>query len=204
MSGLNRRDLLRTLGAAPAAAVVAFTWTADDAALAAERARRAVRDADDQQQPYAPRFLTADEYATVVALGDMIIPRDERSGSASAAGAPQFIDHIVGQQPERQTAMRGGLVWLDTECRRRFDKTFVACSDGERRQVLDDIAYPARARRELSHGVQFFTMMRDLVATGFWSSRIGVDDLGYAGNRPAIWTGAPETVLLKLGVRYEE
>jgi hypothetical protein len=195
---------LHTLGAAPVAAVVAFAWTADDAALAADAARRAMRDAADQQQPYVPRFLTAEEYATVIALGDMIIPRDERSGAASAAGAPQFIDHIAGQQPERQTALRGGLVWLDTECRRRFDKAFVACPESERRQVLDDIAYPARARPEVSHGVQFFTMMRDLVATGFWSSRIGVDDLGYMGNRPAIWTGAPENVMQKLGLRYED
>lgn len=202
MSDFNRRQVLQVLGAAPAAALT-FTWTSQDAAAAAEGAARARREAADQQKPYSPRFFTAAEYATVVALADMIIPRDDRSGSASDAGTAEFIDFIVAEQPERRTVMRGGLVWLDTECRRRFDKAFVSCSDVERRQVLDDIAYPARARRELSHGVAFFTMMRDLVATGFWSSRVGVDDLGYAGNRPAVWTGAPQEVLQKLGVRYE-
>ena len=203
MSDLDRRQLLQVLGAAPAAAL-AFTWSAEEAGYAAERAAAARRDAVASQQPYTPRFFSAGEYATVVALADIILPRDNRSGSASDAGAPEFIDYIVAEQPERQTALRGGLVWLDTECRRRFDRAFRACSDVERRQVLDDIAYPARARPELSHGVQFFTTMRDLVAAGFWSSRIGVEDLGYQGNRPTQWTGAPPAVLQKLGVRYED
>ena len=46
-------------------------------------------------------------------------------------------------------------------------------------------------------------MLRDLVATGFWSSKMGVADIGYMGNVPAIWNGAPEEVLKKLGVKYE-
>jgi hypothetical protein len=202
VSHLDRRQLLQALGAAPAA--LAFTWTAEEAAYAAERALTARREAAARQQPYAPRFFTAAEYATVVALADVILPRDDRSGSASEAGAPAFIDHIVAEQPERQTAMRGGLVWLDSECRRRFDKAFLPCTEAERKLVLDDIAFPARARPELSHGVQFFTTMRDLVAAGFWSSRMGVEDLGYIGNRPSLWTGAPPAVLQKLGVRYED
>src|SRR5690606_35622970 len=97
------------------------------------------------------RFFTRREFDTIVALADMIIPRDARSGSASDAGTPEFIDYIVAEQPARQTPMRGGLVWLDSECRRRFDKAFLECTDAERRQVLDDIAWPARARPEMSH-----------------------------------------------------
>ena len=99
--------------------------------------------------------------------------------------------------------MRGGLVWLDTECRRRFDKAFLGCADAERRQVLDDIAYPAKADPRFSHGVRFFSAMRDLVAGGFWSSKIGVKDLGYLGNVPTQWDGAPQAVLDKLGLKYE-
>ena len=100
--------------------------------------------------------------------------------------------------------MRGGLVWLDTECRRRFDKTFLAATDAERRQVLDDIAYPAKADRRFSHGVRFFNAMRDLVAAGFWSSRMGVKDIGYMGNVPvAEWTGAPQNVLDHIGLKAE-
>jgi hypothetical protein len=172
------------------------TWTVEDAKAAA----RVIQAERSGGSPYQPRFFTVTEYATVVALADLIIPRDERSGSASEAGAPEFVDYIVSVQPERQTPMRGGLGWLDAECRRRYDRTFLACLDEERRRVLDDIAYPAKARPEMTHGVRFFTALRDLVATGFWSSRVGVADLGYQGNRPSAWDGAPAEVLKKLGL----
>ena len=203
MADINRRETLKLLGAAPAAVAMAFTWTAEEAAVAAQQSQQARAQATASNQPYKPRFFTAHEYATVVALGDMIIPRDSRSGSASDAGAPEFIDYIIAEQPERQTAIRGGLGWLDAECLTRADKTFVNCSDADRRKVLDDIAWPGKARPEMSHGVRFFNTMRDLVATGFWSSRIGVDDLGYMGNRAVgEWTGAPAAVLQKLRVTY--
>jgi hypothetical protein len=194
--------MLQVLGAAPAAA--AFTWTPLEAAAAADHAHAAVQAAAAGRGPYTPRFFTATEFAMVKALADLIIPRDGRSGSASDAGAPEFIDYIVAEQHERQTAMRGGLVWLDTESRRRFDKGFMAASAAERTQILDDIAYPARAPRTLSQGARFFTTMRDLVATGFWSSKVGMADIGYMGNVfVAEWKGAPDEVLNKLGVKYE-
>jgi gluconate 2-dehydrogenase gamma chain len=192
---MNRRDMLQALGAAPAAAL-AVGWTPADA----EAAVREIRQQTQGAKPYQLRFFTPREYATIVALSDLIIPKDGRSGSASDAGAPEFVDYIVAAQPERQTPMRGGLVWLDSECRRRFDKAFLECADADRRRVLDDIAYPAKARPEMSHGVRFFTSLRDLVATGFWSSRMGVDDIGYSGNRPAVWDGPPPEVLKKLGL----
>jgi hypothetical protein len=202
MRDLKRRRVLQILGATPAVAALGFTES--EAALAAEQATTARRRAAAAGTAYRPTFFTESEYATVVALADLIIPRDERSPSASEVGAPAFVDHMVANQPQRQVAMRGGLVWLDTECRRRFDKTFVACADAERRQVLDDIAWPAKADLRFSHGVRFFSAMRDLVAGGFWSSKEGMADLGYQGNVPAQWNGAPQAVLDKLGVKYEE
>jgi Gluconate 2-dehydrogenase subunit 3 len=201
MTEMKRRDVLKTLAAAPAA--LAFTWTAEEAAAATQQAQQARAAAASTGRAYAPRFFTAHEYASVIALADLIIPRDARSGSASEAGAPEFIDYLIGEQVDRQTAIRGGLMWLDNECLTRFDKTFLDCADVERRRVLDDIAWPRRAAPERRAGVRFFSTMRDLVATGFWSSRIGVADLGYLGNRAvAEWTGAPEEVLRKLGVSY--
>jgi hypothetical protein len=195
MTEINRRKMLHVLGTAPAAAVAASFVPGSAEAYLADRAQTVAAG-----QAYQRRFFTETEMATILILSDMIIPRDDRSGSASESGAHEFVDYIVAEQPERQTPMRGGLVWLDSECRRRFDKAFVGCTDAERRQVLDDIAYPARATPGMSHGVRFFSSLRDLVATGFWSSRIGVDDLGYAGNRPTVWTGAPKEVLDKLGL----
>ncbi len=192
MTDINRREMLQVLGAAPAAAA-ALTLTPAEAAAVTRQVAAA-------PQPYQPRFFTPREFQTIVVLGDMVIPKDGRSGSASDAGTPAFIDFIVAEQPERQTGMRGGLVWLDSECRRRFDKAFLEASATERGQVLDDIAFPARARPEMSHGVRFFSTFRDLVATGFWSSKMGVEDLGYTGNRPTVWSGPPPEVLSKLGL----
>jgi gluconate 2-dehydrogenase gamma chain len=203
MSDMKRRRVLQIMGAAPA--VAAFTWSEAEAAQAAQASQQAKRKAAAGKQAFKPKFFTAHEYATVVALADIIIPKDERSGSASEAGAPEFIDYIVNEQKDRQTALRGGLVWLDSECRRRFDKEFLECTETQRLQVVDDIAWPKKAKPDLSHGVRFFSTMRDLVASGFFSSKVGVADLGYVGNVPVgEWNGAPPEVLDKLGVSYDE
>jgi gluconate 2-dehydrogenase gamma chain len=202
MSEITRREVLQIIGAAPA--VAAFTWTEAEAAQAAQASQKAKQPAA-KKQAFKPKFFTAHEYATVVALADIIIPKDERSGSASDSGAPEFIDYIIGEQEERQTAMRGGLVWLDTECRKRFDKSFLACAESQRLQVIDDIAWPKKVKPELSQGARFFSTMRDLVATGFFSSKMGVADLQYIGNMAlGEWPGAPPEVLTKLGVSYDE
>jgi Gluconate 2-dehydrogenase subunit 3 len=197
----DRRDVLRLLAAAPMAA--AFTLTADEARAASALAQ-AAQQAATSAAPFTPKFFTPHEWETVRLLVDLIIPRDDRSGSATDAGVPEFMDFIVLDQPTRQTAMRGGLAWLDLECQQRFDKTFVACSDTERTAVLDDIAWPQRAQPERRHGVAFFNSFRDLTATGFWTSKMGITDLQYMGNRSvAQWRGCPEDALKKLGVSYD-
>lgn len=194
---MNRRDAIRSL----ALGATAVWWTPAGVRRAAEFAAKA-RSAGGG---YQPKFFTAHEWETVRVLVDLIIPRDERSGSATDAGVPEFMDFIMVDQPSAQTAMRGGLAWLDAECRRRFEKTFVACTALERTAVLDDIAWPARARPELSHGVAFFNSFRDLTASGFWSSKMGVEDLQYQGNTfVPEWKGCPEDALRKLGVRYDD
>jgi hypothetical protein len=100
--------------------------------------------------------------------------------------------------------MRGGLAWLDRECGKRFGgKTFLAAGEADRKAVLDDIAYPAKAKEkpELSQGVAFFNAFRDLTASGFWSSKMGVDDLKYIGNTyNPNWNGCPPEVLENLGL----
>jgi gluconate 2-dehydrogenase gamma chain len=198
MSDFKRRQMLQILGTAPA--VAALTWNEAEAAAVAEQAQAARQKAAAAKQAFKPKFFTAHEYATVVALADIIIPKDAKSGSASDSGAPEFIDYIVSEQTERQTAMRGGLVWLDTECRKRFDKAFLGCTPAQRLQVVDDIAWPKKAKPEFSHGVRFFSSLRDLVAAGFFSSKMGVADLQYMGNVPHQWNGPPADVLQKLGV----
>jgi hypothetical protein len=199
MAKPNRRAMLQLLSAAPVAA--GLTWTEAEAQQAHQQAHAAQAAARKTAAPFRPKFFTKHEYATVTVLVDLIIPKDERSGSATDAGVPAFMDFMMIDQPGRQTAMRGGLGWLDRECLSRFDKTFVACSPAERTQVLDDIAWPQKARPGMSHGVAFFNAFRDLTASGFFTSKMGIEDLRYMGNRYVPeWTGCPDDVLKKLGV----
>lgn len=194
---MKRRQALGTMAAA--ALTAAFKWTPAEAEKAAAFARDAVKSA------YAPTFFTAHEWDTVRLLSDIVLPRDERSGSATDAGVPEFMDFMMGDRPDGQIPMRGGLAWLDNECFERFGKTFVDAAEENRTAVLNDIAWPKRARPEHSQGVAFFNMFRDLTASGFWSSKIGITDLDYRGNEfiPE-WKGCPEPALRKLGVQYED
>jgi hypothetical protein len=167
------------------------------------RAARAVREVLVSQIPFVPTFFTAHEYATVRVLAELVIPRDGRSGGALDAGVPEFMDFILAEKTGMQTRVRGGLAWLDHEAGQRHSHEFVDLADAERRRILDDIAWPAKARPEYAQGVAFFSAFRDLAASGFFSSQIGVADLQYLGNQVvAEWTGCPPEALAKLGVKY--
>lgn len=193
---MKRREAVGTLAAA--ALATAFKWTPAEARRVALLVKAA-------PTPFAPSFFTPHELETVRILSDLIIPRDARSGSATDAGVPEFMDFMMMDRPDGQTPMRGGLAWLDNECTERFGKDFVTASAAERTAVLDDIAWPKKAPPAMSNGVAFFNMFRDLTASGFWSSKMGVADLGYQGNTfVADWKGCPPEALQKLGVQYED
>ena len=192
MKTLSRRQALKIVSAAPMAA--ALVWTPEEARAAQEQAAKPAA------TPFKPKFFTAHEYATVSVLVDLIIPRDERSGSATEAGVPEFMDFMMIDQPRRQVAMRGGLALLDRLSRGRFGKNFVDSSDAERRQLLDDIAFTDR-KRISEQATAFFSSFRDLTATGFFTSKMGMADLRYQGNVfVAEWNGCPDEALRKLGV----
>jgi gluconate 2-dehydrogenase gamma chain len=197
---MHRREVLKLLTSAPLAASLA--WSAEEAQAASALAD-AARQGAATGAAFTPKFFTAHEWSTVRVLVDLILPRDDRSGSATDAGVPEFMDFIVLDQPVRQIAMRGGLAWLDFECQQRFDKTFLDCSADQRTELLDDIAWPQRTTPAPAHGIAFFNSFRDLTAAGFWTSRMGIADLQYMGNRSvAEWHGCPDDALKKLGVSY--
>lgn len=197
MSDISRRDALAILGVVPLAAMLETSPEQVTRALDAARAARL------QNTQFKPQFFSDHEYRTVRVLVDILIPRDERSGSATDAGVPEFMDFIMIDRPAMQSQMRGGLRWLDNESVDRFGAQFVSATDVQRIAIVEDIAWPARARPELSHGVSFFNYFRDLTAGGFWSSKIGVEDVGYIGNVPNRWDGCPPEALARLGVSYD-
>src|SRR6266849_8290404 len=196
---MKRRDAVQLLAVAPLTA--AFRWTPESVREASARAREALA----RGTTYDPKQFTAHEWETVRVLVDLIIPKDERSGSATEAGVPEFMDFMLGDDPDLQTPIRGGLAWLDRTCDDRYGKSFVACTDAERAAVLDDIAWPKKAKPEHSAGAALFNSFRDLTASGFFSSKVGVADLRYLGNTFVTeWKGCPPEALAKLGVQYQD
>jgi gluconate 2-dehydrogenase gamma chain len=149
-------------------------------------------------------FFTPEEMATITILGDIIIPKDDISGSASDAKVPDFIEFIVKDMPEHQTPMRGGLRWLDMQCLKRFEKAFKDCSREQQMMMVDEIAWPKRAKPAAAPGVAFFNLIRNLTATGFYTSQMGFKDVGYLGNVPNQWNGVPKEVLQQYKVAYTE
>ncbi len=202
MSELSRRDLLGLVATIPLASVLDGPSIVERAVRAAEDA---VRERERTGQQYAPKFFTPAEWRAVRLLVDLIIPRDARSGSATDAGVPEFMDFVMTDRPDSQTGMRTGLAWLDRESRRRFQQPFAGATADQQKAILNDIAWPAKAKPEVGDGVRFFNMFRDLTASGFFSSKMGVADLQYMGNVPVLeWKGCPPAALQKLGVSYEE
>lgn len=152
----------------------------------------------------AEKFFDDHEMETITVLGNIIMPKDDVSGNASDAGVPAFIEFIVKDKPHYQLPMRGGLKWLDMQCLKQFNNSFVGCSAQQQIAMVDQIAYPEQARPEMKQGVAFFNVMRDLTTTGFFSSDIGIKDLGYMGNKPNQWDGVPKEVLDQMGLAYDE
>lgn len=178
MSEPNRREVIGLLASVP------LLWRRWEAS--------ADRRHGGSAETAAAQFFTPSELVTVRILADLIVPRDDHSGSASDAGVPEFLDFVMTEWPEHQTPTRGGLAWLDRESNRRFSKPFRELAATEQTSILDDIAFPARAKPEMAAGVQFFNRFRDLVMSGFYSSKEGVKDLGYIGNTFVTeWKGCP-------------
>lgn len=165
---------------------------------------RMVEEAANDKKVKSETFFTPEEIATITILADIIIPKDDVSGSASDAKVPDFIEFIVKDMPQHQVPMRGGLRWLDMQCLTRFKNSFAECNKQQQMELVDAIAFPKKARPEMKQGVAFFNMMRNLTATGFYTSEVGFKDVGYMGNVPNQWNGVPADVLKQYNLAYTE
>ena len=208
---MDRRKSIKALmiGTVGAGVLVEACTSADKKNIAAS-ADASLDDRMQEEKAYLvkmekePKFFNEHEMATITVLGDIIMPKDEVSGSASDAKVPEFIEFIVKDMPSHQTPLRGGLRWLDLHCYKLYEKAFVNLSAAQQITVVDSIAYPEKAAKELAQGVSFFNLMRDLVTTGFYTTEIGIKDLGYVGNAPNQWNGVPDEVLKQYKLAYTE
>jgi len=203
---MNRRESLKAISLSSISAAVLLDAckpsTTEQPAAPAKPAdpERLPIETERDKKLNAARFFTDHEMATITILGDIIIPKDERSGSASDAGVPAFIEFIVKDKPEHQTPLRGGLRWLDIQSSKQFNALFKDASATQQIALVTAIAYPAKAQPDMKQGVAFFDRMRGLVATGFFTSKMGIEDLGYLGNRPNKWEGVPADIIKQYGL----
>lgn len=195
---VDRRTALKVFAASPV--IASFVLTQPE--ISEAQRKTAILLSSDAE--FAPTFFTEAEWRTVRLLADLVVPRDERSGSATDVGVPEFMDFMMIDKPRSQKWMRDGLAWLDAETRKRYGKIFVACDTAQQTALLDDIAWPKHAPAELKDGVAFFHDFRNLTMTGFWTTRVGIDDLQYKGNTfVPHWDGCPQEALQHLGVSYD-
>ena len=170
---VSRRDLLR---------ITLTTWGVSVVdAEAAQHVHQAVADVK-KNGAYKPKFFNEHEYKTLEKLADLIIPADEHSPGALAAGAPEFIDFLSSQSPELAEIYTGGLAWLDHQMNKTYSATFVAAAPDQQTSMLDLIAYRKNDSPELGPGIQFFNWVRNMTVDAFYTSKAGMDDLGYMGN----------------------
>ena len=150
------------------------------------------------------QFFTQHEMATIAAISDIIIPKDDVSGSATDAKVPDFIEFMVKEKPEFQVPLRGGIRWVDLYMMKKYQKSFKDASKEQQIELVDQIAYPDKATDAMKAGVSFFSLMRNLTASGFYTTAIGFKDVGYIGNAPNNWNGVPDDVLKQYGLSYTE
>ncbi len=179
---ISRRDILRTLAVTAAGGTVLQVIPAEAAAYVHQVVRK--EKAAAPAGKYTPKYFPAPQYAALIALCDAIIPKDEKSGGAVEAGAPEFIDLLTSENEKYQLRLGGGLFWLDGFCSDRYGKVFLECAPEQKKEVLDLIAFRKNAKQDsaLSQGVAFFAFLRRLTCDGYYTSKIGVADLGYIGN----------------------
>jgi gluconate 2-dehydrogenase gamma chain len=207
---MNRRESLRAITISTLSAGVlleACKSKGHDGAIADQEAvesGRLLSEIERDKKLNTDKFFTEHEMATIVLLGNIIIPKDDRSGSASDAKVPEFIEFIVKDMPDHQLPMRGGLRWLDVQMLNRYDNPFKDCTEQQQMKLVSEIAYPAKTKPGMFQGVAFFNRMRSLTAMGFFTSKIGLEDLGYMGNQPNQWKGVPDDVLKQYGLAYTE
>lgn len=204
---MNRRDSLKAIGLGTLSATALITSCKSDTKETSTTGNTDVATTGRQdfeitrdESLLKETFFEKHEIATITVLANLIIPKDERSGNASDAKVPDFIEFIVKDEPEHQLPMRGGLKWLDLQSLNRYNNDFVSCTQQQQTALISEIAYPFKAKPAMQPGIAFFSKMRDLTAIGFFTSKMGIEDLGYKGNSPGKWEGVPPDVLKQYGL----
>jgi gluconate 2-dehydrogenase gamma chain len=179
---VSRRDVLKSLTIGTAATSVLRVIPVQ----AAEYAHHMIDSEKGASKTgvYTPKYFSPQQYKTLQSLCESIFPADSDCGGAKEAGAPEFIDLLTSENPHYQLTLGGGIMWLDSACLDRYGKTYLECTPQQQTEMLDLISYRKNIEQDarLSQGVAFFAFLRNLTADGFFTSKIGIQYLGYIGN----------------------
>jgi len=156
------------------------------------------------QELLSETFFTDDERKKLSTMVDIIMPKDDESPAATELGVVDFMEFMMKDQPGYQTPMRGGLMWLDFEADEKFSKSFNELSESELITIVEEVAWPDKAKPEYEGAVRWFNMLRNLTCSGYFSTEAGWKYIGYVGNTPNAWDGVPEQVMDKHGMKLEE
>jgi hypothetical protein len=148
------------------------------------------------------KFFEDPELQTIKTLANLILPPNEQ-GTIEEAGVVEFIEFMVKDVPEFQIKIRGGLMWLNNNCYTKYSTSFVNCTEDQQKSILDSIAFPDMETDEQIQEIQFFSLMRNLVLTGYFTSEVGIKELDYKGNMPNVWDGVPQDILDDHGMSYD-
>ena len=210
---MDRRESLRSIILASLAGGLAVHGCAPDTEDPSKEGLSAVKhfgrtpeEKELIEKLHAEQLLNEHELATITVLCNLILPPLEPYGGIVEAEVPEFIEFMAKDIPELQTLLRGGLMWLDHKSNTEFELEFKLASEDQQKQILDEIAYydPYTPMQEQALEIQFFSLMRNLTLTGYYTSKVGIEELGYKGNMPNIWDGVPQEVLDQHGVSYDE
>lgn len=173
--GPSRRDVLRNIALS---AALGGLSSAD-----AQHAHHEVAEEKKLTGVYKPKAFNAREYKTLQRLSELIVPADERGPSALQSGAPEFIDLLTSANEDLQTIYRGGIAWLDRTMEKKHGTSFVDSKPAEQTAMLDLIAYKKNDSAELGAGIRFFDWCRKMVVDAYYTSPVGIKDIGYLGNK---------------------
>ena len=163
---------------------------------------RTPAEAAHDQKLLGQQFFDENQMELITRLANLILPPHE-NGSIEQAEVPGFIEFIVKDIPSLQKPLKTGLKWLEEESKKQYGNPFTECSEAHQKSILDSIAYEIEDIEEQSQGIVFFSLIRNLVVTGYFTSAVGLKDLGYQGNTPNVWDGVPDEVLKEHDVAYD-
>lgn len=203
--GVERREILRYIGIASVASTFpGFAhWV-----FACSQAQHSTPSAQAASATYQPLFFSPQNYRMIEHLAEQIIPEDATPG-ATTAGVAEFIDFMVanrvpvsGSRDVRSTEdaiemgtaaqnqFLSGLNWMNAHSYSEFGHLYMDCTPEQQTSLLEELAYKAKFKPGTESGRVFFQFMRDYTVVGYYTSKIGLESIGYPGLR-TVWPKMP-------------